>query len=75
MTKYFCDGCGKEITEKIYRVKIYVDEQSKSSWEKLSDVLAPYASSTANLNGAIAEQPMYCQKCAEKIENFIAYGL
>ena len=75
MTRYFCDGCKNEIIGDIYRVKIYVEPESKPYWARISDALAPYTESTNNLNGVIAQQPMYCQKCKEKIENFIACGL
>lgn len=76
MTKYFCDGCKTEISGNIYHVKIYVNEKSKSSWEKLSEALSPYTTATnCNANETTVEIPMYCQKCKEKIENFIACGL
>lgn len=75
MTKHFCDKCNSEIIGNIYRINIYVEPESKSYWARIGDALSPYTESTNKLNGVDAEQPMYCQKCKEKIENFITYGI
>ena len=76
MTKYFCDKCNSEIIGDIYHVKIYVEPtKTKSYWETLGDVLSPYTKSTNKLNEVTIDRPMYCQKCKEKIENFITCGL
>ena len=74
MTKYFCDGCKHEIIEGIYRVSIYADVP-KSKTNSYWDVLMGAASSDSNINESFEAKPMYCEKCKEKIKNFIACGL
>lgn len=73
MTKYFCDRCNKEIIGSIYRVKIYAENKSKSTWDELSGTVDYHAAIT-NMTEVFVEQPMYCQNCKEKFEDFLRYN-
>lgn len=73
MIKYFCDKCHEEIKGDIYRINIYAESRKKP----LEDMLNGTSCSTSEVN-IIAEypleQPMFCEKCKDKIELFMYTG-
>lgn len=66
MVKYFCDKCKEEIKGDIYRVNIYCDTKSKHYCD--------ITTSIAIIQETPIEQPMFCEKCKDKIESFIFTG-
>lgn len=77
MVKSFCDGCGREINGNFYRISVIDDSTQKSRClELLSNI---YGCTSANIESSVsverANLPMFCEKCMDKIANYIKSGL
>ena len=75
MVKIHCDRCKKEITENYYTINFY-EQELYPKYEPACDCATASYYSPHTRESALQllnAQKMYCVKCKNEIEKFIAY--